>query len=132
MIFEDPSGVMFDTRNLDYGIIWEKLGLSERDKVAARRVVAFYDEVNMKDFYEAPMDMSESMKTQNRRLLRHQADHYRTQNELERVAGSKRIVRKLIKNRVLMLHRKCLRLDNQNHPQAPYRLNGSYLRELDS
>jgi len=143
---KDRSGeiIYIDTRNIDYNSVWETMGLSQRNRRMADRVI---EPFNSADFDEILIVDSHSwMRPHNREEQRHQADHYRTRTELEKTAKNNKLVRKLIHYDILELHPEWWFLKTKKeeegkivigpghirHPQAPYRLNVWNLHELES
>ncbi|MBI2065947.1 hypothetical protein HYT60_00330 [Candidatus Woesebacteria bacterium] len=135
-----------DTRQLDYEAIWDALGLRDGQREGADRIIDLY---NSADFNDGILivDAYSWMKPYNREAQRHQADHYRTRSELERVAQDNKLVEKLIDYEILELHpqlrpylitrkeeesRTIIGPGHERHPQAPYRLNVWQLHELES
>ena len=126
-----------DTHELDYESIWCELELKPRQREGAQKIIDLYESAN---FYDRIIIVTafSGMKPDRREAQRHQADHYRTRSELERVADDNNLVRKLIYRDVLELHPKWESyLMNpkgggyQQHPQAPYRLNVGTLYNLE-
>lgn len=122
---EDGETVSVDTRQLNYETIWDALGLRNREKKAANRVMVLYNAI----------------------ALRHQEDHYKTRTQIERAAQNNKLVRKLIHLGILELHLKwrphlitrreekgkiILGPGHERHLQAPYRLDVWKLYTLES
>ena len=134
-----------DTKQIDYEAVWGALGLKKKQREEANRIIDLYNSANFNDGITIVTAYS-CMKPYNRETQRHQADHYRTRLELERVAQDNRLVRKLVHHGVLELHQKWRHLitrkeeedrivigpGHKRHPQAQYRLNIWNLYELES
>jgi hypothetical protein len=149
MIYEfESSGetIIVDTKQLDYEAIWDALGLRNRQRDGAKRIIDLYNSADFNDGIPIVTAYSR-MKPYNREAQRHQADRYRTRLELERAAQDNRLVRKLVHEGSLELHptwvphlitRKeekggtVFGPGHERHPQAPYRLNVWKLHELES
>ena len=128
--FKDVDGKIevVDTRLLDYGAVWDALGLKKRERSGAGRIINLY---NSADFNGGILVVTADswMKPYNREAHRHQSDHYRTRSELEKAAQEPKLVEKLINCRILKLHPR-MRSYLERHPQAPYKLNMLELSEL--
>lgn len=135
-----------DTSQLDYEVIWDALGLRNEERAGADRIIDLYHSVDFNDGILIVTAYS-WMKPYNREAQRHQADHYRTRSELERVAQDNKLVEKLIDCDILELHpgmrpylitrkeeegRTIIGPGHERHPQAQYRLNVSVLSVLES
>ena len=138
--YEDFHGdtIILDTKELDYKAIWGEIGLKKAQIGPADRIISLY---NSDDFFEEILIVTSNswMKPYNREFNLHQADNYKTRNEIEIAAKDNDVVSQLIDERVLELHKRlrkyvrCHR-DKKNkiisHPQASYRLDPWRLYEL--
>ncbi|MDO8661023.1 MAG: hypothetical protein Q7K43_03980 [Candidatus Woesearchaeota archaeon] len=136
---------IIDLKHLDYESIWDTLGLKNEQKDGANRIIELYNSAVFSDKIFI-LTIYSWMKPHYREAQRHQADHYRTRLELERVAKDNGLVRKLIHRGIVELHPKLIpylitrREENdriligpghKRHLQASYRLNVLRLNEMD-
>ncbi len=96
------------TSQIDFDVIWDKLGLDDREKRVADRIINLYSSIQSQD----------------------QSSHYLTIKRLEEVAKDGRVITKLISEGLLQIHSKWRAIGHDRHPQVVYRLSISAIEAL--